>query len=219
MGPRNGAQNCGVTLRGDAPGRRELGLEKDAAAQMGGSQHVRQGVHRPIPRSGVSVMSSGAAIIAGSGRRSYTAASIGDGSARRRHGPEQETDHERIGQTFPTPSDMPTASRHPRRCAGTSRRTSIRGRSFDLTRKYLPDGLSLVREFTGALRRPRSASSARSRAAPTPTSSAWSSASSPPSCSRSAATTGWATRMRWRPWCASATRSSSTRRCSAASRR
>ena len=48
---------------------------------------------------------------------------------------------------------------------------------------------------------------ARCRAAPTPTCSAWSSASSAPRCSRSAATTGSATRPRSRRSCASPTRS------------
>ena len=59
----------------------------------------------------------------------------------------------------------------------------------------------------------------RCRAAPTPTCSAWSNATSAPRCSRSSRDHGSATRWRSRRWSASPTRSSSTRSCSAASRR
>ena len=62
-------------------------------------------------------------------------------------------------------------------------RDIIRGREFDLKQKFLPDGLSLIDELD-FLTPSSSASSARCRAAPTPTCSAWSSASSAPRCSR-----------------------------------
>ena len=55
----------------------------------------------------------------------------------------------------------------------------IRGRAFDLEKKYLPDALSLAGRFETLTRR-SACSSARSRAAPTPTCSAWWSASSAP---------------------------------------
>ena len=63
-------------------------------------------------------------------------------------------------------------------------RDVIRGRKFDFSRKFLPDGISKVHEldFLGAER--AAAALARSRAAPTPTCSGWSSASSAPRSSR-----------------------------------
>ena len=62
-------------------------------------------------------------------------------------------------------------------------RDIVRGRAFDLAQKFLPDSLSL--STSSASSTPHSsASSARSRVAPTPTCSVWSSASSAPRCSR-----------------------------------
>jgi hypothetical protein len=58
-------------------------------------------------------------------------------------------------------------------------RDVIRGRGFDYGKTFLPTGLSLVDEL-GFLSPPTSACSARCRAAPMPTCSGWSSASSPP---------------------------------------
>jgi hypothetical protein len=58
-------------------------------------------------------------------------------------------------------------------------RDVLRGREFDLDQEFMPDGLSLVSELD-FLTPARRASSARCRAAPTPTCSAWSSASSAP---------------------------------------
>ena len=61
------------------------------------------------------------------------------------------------------------------RCISASKRVRwdidedvIRGRSFDRSQKYLPDGLSLVHKFA-TLSGTINASSARSRGAPTPT--------------------------------------------------
>ena len=61
-------------------------------------------------------------------------------------------------------------------------RDVIRGRSFDFTKRFLPDGLSKV-DRLNFLTATTSACSARFRAGRTPTCSAWSSASSPPKCS------------------------------------
>ena len=63
-------------------------------------------------------------------------------------------------------------------------RDVIRGRKFDFAKKFLPDGLSQGRPRSTSSARTSGGCSARSRAAPTPTSSAWSSASSAPRCSR-----------------------------------
>jgi hypothetical protein len=37
-------------LGGDAPGRRKLGIEENAAAETGNPQNVRQRIHRPVSR-------------------------------------------------------------------------------------------------------------------------------------------------------------------------
>ena len=72
------------------------------------------------------------------------------------------------------------------RCVENSKRARfdidrdvIRGRTFDFTQKFLPDGLSRVDRLT-FLSDGESACSARFRAAATPTCLGWSSASSPP---------------------------------------
>ena len=83
----------------------------------------------------------------------------------------------------------------------------IRGRDFDFTQTFLPDGPLEGRRARLPDRRRSAACCRRCRAARTPTSSGWSSASSAPRCSRSPASTGSATRSRSRRWCASATRS------------
>ena len=85
-------------------------------------------------------------------------------------------------------------------------RDVIRGRRSTCAKKFLPDGLSLVDEIDG-LSADKRRFLARCRAAPTPTCSAWSSASSARRCSRSAVTIGSATRPRWRRSSASPTRS------------
>ncbi len=62
-------------------------------------------------------------------------------------------------------------------------RDVIRGRKFDFSRKFLPDGISKVHELISSARA-SAGCSPRSRAAPTPTCSALSSASSAPRSSR-----------------------------------
>ena len=112
------------------------------------------------------------------------------------------------------------------RCISASKRVRwdidadvIRGRQFDLSQRFLPNGLS--RSMTSPfLTKPRSAPAhAGARPHLCANSSGWSSASSMRRCSRSVVTTGSATRRRSRRWSVSATRSSSTRSCSAGSRR
>jgi len=62
-------------------------------------------------------------------------------------------------------TNMRGASRHPRQCAGTIDNDVIKGRRFDVAKKYLPDGLFAL---FGNWRfpRPKCALPARSRAAP-----------------------------------------------------
>ena len=57
-------------------------------------------------------------------------------------------------------------------------RDVIRGRRFDVAKKFLPDGLSLTQELALSPAEMRFIS--QIQVAPTPTSSAWSSVSSPP---------------------------------------
>src|SRR5436305_1739806 len=47
-----------------------------------------------------------------------------------------------------TPTAMLAGFRHPSGCVGISNKDVIRGRSFDVAHKFLPDGLSLADAFT-----------------------------------------------------------------------
>lgn len=74
------------------------------------------------------------------------------------------------------------------RCIAASKRVRwdiesdvIRDRRFDRASKFLPDGLSLTSRLDFLLP-PKSSISAKSKGAPMPTCSGWSSASSAPKC-------------------------------------
>ena len=84
---------------------------------------------------------------------------------------------------------MPRSSRRPSACAGRSSATSSAAAGSTTPRPSCRSGLSLVNELTFLSAGRHAACSARCRAAPTPTSSAWSSASSAPRCWTSAAST------------------------------
>jgi len=90
----------------------------------------------------------------------------------------------------------------------------IRGREFDFGQKFLPDGLSRVGELeflTESEARLMSQVQGRSYAYIFGLVERFIGAK----VLERRASTGWATRWRWRRWCVSPTRSSSTRSCSA----
>ena len=92
----------------------------------------------------------------------------------------------------------------------------IRGRDFDYSGQFLPDGLSMISRLTflsAADARLLSQIQGRTYANIFGLVERWINAR----CSSSRASTGWAIRSPWRPWWASARRSSSIRSCSAAS--